>query len=398
MSRSIAESFDAQTNSIAFLRWLLAVVVVIAIAGPLGGFSGGRELGMQWSSEQSFGGAAVAGLFFLSGFLVTRSGLRGSSTPRFLWRRVLRIVPGFWLALLVTAFVFGPIAWAHERGSLDGFADPGVENSPLTYFFHNMFLVLRQHDIAGLGSSTPYPTLQGSFEWNGSAATVAYGFGAYLLVAVLGVAGALRHRVVAGVAAVAIIAFAVAQSLGAGDVTQAAALFRDPRVLVLAAPFAFGILIALFGDRIPLNGALALVATVVAVSTYVTAGWLVIGQYAFCYALIWFAVRVTRLARWARFGDFSYGIYLIAWPLMQLAAILGLPDQGRVVYLAVILAGCHVYAFLSWHLVEKPAILLGDVRPRPIATIVDGSRAVLARIGARAQRLLGPERPSGADA
>ena len=121
-----------------------------------------------------------------------------------------------------------------------------------------------------------------------------------------------------------IIALAVLQALGAGDVTQAAALFRDSRVLVFAAPFAFGILVAIFGDRIPVNGALALGAGALAAYTYVAGGWLAIGQYAFCYLLIWFAVRVTRLAGWARFGDFSYGIYLIAWPLMQLAAIVGL--------------------------------------------------------------------------
>lgn len=398
MSRSIAESFDAQTNSIGFLRWFLAVVVVFSIAGPLAGFSAGRELGTQWSNEQSFGGAAVGGLFFLSAFLITRSRLRGSSTPRFLWRRMLRIVPGFWLALLVTAFVFAPIAWAYERGSLDGFADPRVENSPLTYFFANMLLVLQQHDIAGLGASSPYPTLHGGFEWNGSAATLAYGVGAYLLVAVLGVAGALRHRVVAGVVAVAIIAFAVLQSLGAGDVTQVAALFRDSRVLVLAAPFAFGILVALFEDRIPVNGALAFVAGAVAAYTFVAGGWLVIGQYAFCYALIWFAIRVTRLARWTKLGDFSYGIYLIAWPLMQLAAVFGLPAQGRIVYYLVILAGCHAYAFLSWHLIEKPAIGLRDWYPRPLLVVVDACRPVLTRLGARAQRLLGPGRPTGVDA
>ena len=53
---SLKESFDPRSNSIGFLRWLMAFMVIFSHAGPLGGFYGGQDLGTQWSTEQSLGG------------------------------------------------------------------------------------------------------------------------------------------------------------------------------------------------------------------------------------------------------------------------------------------------------------------------------------------------------
>lgn len=50
------------------------------------------------------------GFFILSGFLVTRSFLALDPLPRFIWHRFLRIMPGFWVCLLVTTFVVAPAA------------------------------------------------------------------------------------------------------------------------------------------------------------------------------------------------------------------------------------------------------------------------------------------------
>jgi len=369
VTRVLVESFDPRANSIGFLRWAMAFAVIFSHAGPLGGFYGGQDLGTQWSTEQSLGGVAVCGFFFLSGFLITKSRMGRSSTLRFFWRRVLRIMPAFWLALLVTAFVLAPIAWWHEKGTLAGFFDATVD-SPLTYVWHNLFLVLNQHSIADMGKTLPFFTIHGGQDWNGSAWTLAYEFGAYILVGVLGLVAALAHRRVAAIVALAVIGLATLQWVHAGQLGLAAPLFGDYRVLLLWAPFAFGILFAIYGDRIPIDDRLAVAAIVLALYTYAKGGWLVFGQYAFCYFLMWFAVRVTFLRRWERFGDFSYGIYIIAWPLMQFGAYFGLQTRGWLVYHLVIIAACHVYAFLSWHLVEKPALSLKNWTPRPLAWVL----------------------------
>ncbi len=368
MTVTLAQAFNPRANSIGFVRWLMAFMVIFSHAGPLAGFYGGQDLGTQFSTEQSLGGVAVCGFFFLSGFLISKSRMGSASTPRFFWRRIMRIIPAWWVTLLVVAFVFGPIAWIREAGTIDGYFNAVIDN-PLTYFVNNMFLILNQPSIAGMGTSIPFYTLHGGFEWNGSAWTLAFEFAAYIVVGVLGMVGALRHRIVGGVVAVIIITFATFQWLRVGELNQASFVFSDFRLLLLLAPFAFGMLFALFGDKIPLDDRLAVAAITIALFTYAKGGWLVFGQYAFCYFLIWFAIRATKLQRWEKFGDFSYGIYIIAWPLMQFAAYFGLQNQGWIVYHLVIVIGCHIYAFLSWHLIEKPAMSLKNWTPRWVTWI-----------------------------
>ena len=381
MTVTLAQAFNPRANSIGFVRWLMAFMVIFSHAGPLAGFYGGQDLGTQFSTEQSLGGVAVCGFFFLSGFLISKSRMGSASTPRFFWRRIMRIIPAWWATLLVVAFVFGPIAWIREAGTIDGYFNAVIDN-PLTYFVNNMFLILNQPSIAGMGTSIPFYTIHGGFEWNGSAWTLAFEFAAYIVVGVLGMIGALRHRIVGGVVAVIIIIFATFQWLRVGELNQASFVFSDFRLLLLLAPFAFGMLFALFGDKIPLDDRLAVAAITIALFTYAKGGWLVFGQYAFCYFLIWFAIRATKLQRWEKFGDFSYGIYIIAWPLMQFAAYFGLQNQGWIVYHLVIVIGCHIYAYLSWHLIEKPAMSLKNWTPRWVKWIYAKLDPVFARVRA----------------
>lgn len=363
--RTLAEAFDPRANSIGFLRWFMAFLVIFSHAGPLAGFYGGKDLGTQWSNEQSFGGVAVCGFFFFSGFLITKSRMGRSSTARYFWRRAMRIIPAWWATLIVTAFVLGPIAWHRETGSSAGYFTATSE-SPLTYFVNNMWLNIGQPNIANMGGSTVY----GASTWNGSAWTLLYEFRAYILVGILGMVGALANRRVGGLVAVAIIGLATLQWTNAVQLGSIIPVLGDYRTLLLFAPFAFGMLFALFGDRIVIDDRVAVAAALVAAYTYATGGWLLIGQYLFCYVLMWIAIRATFLQRWERFGDFSYGIYLSAWPLMQLAAYFDLQRYGWLIYHLVIVIACHIWAFFSWHLIEKPAMSLKNWTPKPLAWLL----------------------------
>jgi peptidoglycan/LPS O-acetylase OafA/YrhL len=370
MPKTLAEAFNPRANSIGFLRWLMAFMVIFSHAGPLAGFYGGEDLGTQLSKEQSLGGVAVCGFFFFSGFLITQSRRGRSTTARFFWRRILRIIPAWWLSLLVVAFVFGPIAWVHDSGSIAGYFTT-TNDSPLTYFFNNMFLNIRQHNIAGMGSNLPFAQLHNGYDWNGSAWTLIYEFKAYILVGILGLFGVLANRWVGGAVAGLILVMSFMQWTYTGNLTHVAPAFGNIFYLLFLGPFAFGMLFALFGDKIPIDDRLAIGAIVIAFATYAMGGWLAFGQYAFCYFLMWVAIRATKLQNWERFGDFSYGVYIFAWPVMTLSAYFGLQNAGWLVYHVVVIAACHVMAFISWHLIEKPAMSLKNWTPAPLKWLLD---------------------------
>jgi len=365
MVKTVAEAFNPRANSIGFLRWLMAFLVIFSHAGPLAGFYNGEDLGTQISEEQSLGGVAVAGFFFFSGFLITKSRMGRSSTLRYFWRRALRIMPLWWATLLLIAFALGPIAWIKSTGGISGYFG-ATTDSPLTYFINNMWLTISQQNIAGMGGELPF----GAVTWNGSAWTLVYEFRAYILVGVLGMFGVLANRWIAGAVAGGIIVLACVQWLQAADLTQLSPLFGDIYYLLLFAPFAFGMLFALFGDKIPLDDRVAVGAIIVAGATYAFGGWLVFGQYLFCYFLFWVGIRATRLQNWEKHGDFSYGIYIFAWPVMQFAAYFGLQNAGWLAYHLVIVVVLHLMAFCSWHLIEKPAMTLKNWTPAPVAWLL----------------------------
>ena len=76
---------------------------------------------------------------------------------------------------------------------------------------------------------------------------------------------------------------------------------------------------------------------------------------------IWIAVVVPRLLDPARFGDLSYGVYIVHFPVIQVAVTLGLfavsPWMGAAAAVAAALVG----AILLWWLIERPALRADSV-------------------------------------
>jgi len=382
MALTLNESFNPRANSIGFLRWLMAFMVIFSHAGPLAGFYGSKNLGTQWSDEQSFGGVAVAGFFFLSGFLITKSRQGKSTIFRFFWRRFLRIFPAFWAALILTAFVIAPIAWWHVHGTLAGYFSAPTE-SPLTYFSNNFSLRLHQREIAGMGNEVPLSLCCGR-DWNGSAWTLLYEFKGYIIIGVLGLFGFLGYRMLAASAFILMLVLNTVTFLGlSANITVLDPLMRDFFNVMLITPFLFGMVFALYGDKIRIDDRVALAAGGIAFFTYFIAhGWNIYGQFGFLYVLMWCAVRLP-LTNWERHGDMSYGLYIYAWPIMQLAAYFHIEARGWLVYHLVVAVVGHIAAYISWHVLEKRALSLKNWTPGWLAAILASFQPLEERIKRR---------------
>ncbi len=119
----LADAFNSRDNALNALRLFFALLVIVGHAGRLGfgvdgfGRPGLKPLGFAPSE------VAVDGFFIISGYLICRSRVHGGpgGGASYLWKRFLRIVPGYGVCLLVTALVVSPIAWSFEYGSLHGF-------------------------------------------------------------------------------------------------------------------------------------------------------------------------------------------------------------------------------------------------------------------------------------
>lgn len=372
-TRSLADEFSPKANSIGLLRLLLAVSVLVAHAAPLG--YGLANYGFAFTRGQlDFGGLGVYGFFILSGFLITASGMR-FSLPRYAWHRFLRIFPGYWVCLVVMACVLLPIASLYERGTLAGFwTHP---NGPFDYVWRNVLTVQNQFTISGVMFGNP-----SGGAVNGSLWTLLYELMCYAMVGVLAWTAVLRNtpRLVALITAVVylyVVGDWVRQLpvpntwlFRRGDIGPFPVLgtFSVNSLLFLGLMFLLGATMHLYRDRIPMHPAVAAGAGVAFVGSAALGGFLAIGPVAYAYLLIWLACKLPRWTQGVgRKRDYSYGIYIYAYPVQQLIALMGGARWGVAAYIGLSLAGTLLLAVPSWFLVEKPAMSLKNWTPRVLA-------------------------------
>ncbi len=131
-------------------------------------------------------------------------------------------------------------------------------------------------------------------------------------------------------------------------------MLNDQRLHVLALYFLGGTLFHLYRERIVLDGRVCLAAAVLlAWGQY--SGWAnVVSPLALPYVLLWLATRLP-LQGFAARGDYTYGIYIYAWPMQQALVQCGLHQWGVLPYFALTMAATLPLAVMSYHFVEKPA-------------------------------------------
>jgi len=344
---SVLDAFDARRNGFTPLRLLLSVSVLVYHCYALGKL--GLDPWARLTMNETLGGMAVCSFFVVSGFLTTMSFCSCQSTGRFLWHRALRILPAFWVCLLVTVFVFGPILARLQGMSLSRFlTDP---HGPLAYLTANGLLWHQQLDISGLPKDVPIP-----YAVNGSLWTLFYEAICYLALAALGWAGIVRwHRAGVLFLFLGLYALHVVQLSLPGAATRLFPLLDDQQLPRMATYYLAGAVVYLYRDRIPYSPRVAvLVLGALALGTYYGA-YVQLAPVATAYLLIYGAIAID--GSWLhRRADLSYGGYLYAFPVQQVLAVLGLHQFGVVIYSLVSLLGAGLLAVASWRLVEAPAL------------------------------------------
>jgi len=85
----------------------------------------------------------------------------------------------------------------------------------------------------------------------------------------------------------------------------------------------------------------------------------------FAYLVLWAAqLPVGWMNRFGRGGDFSYGMYLYAFPVQQTLVTAGGASWPPTAYVMACFGVCLACAAASWHAIERPALRL---KPRRTA-------------------------------
>jgi peptidoglycan/LPS O-acetylase OafA/YrhL len=347
------------------MRLLLAGLVIVSHAFPLGGF-GFDPTGFLTHSQVNIGFLALLAFFTLSGYLITDS-MRRTKVLTFLWHRGLRILPGFWMVLVFGAVVVGPLAWIVERGSIADYwslADGG----PVTYLLNNFSTYIGQFGIHDIFLETPYGQMVNRSAINGSIWSLYFEMRLYLTIAVLGWLRVL-HRARWLVPLGAVTAFAATQIVDRVPalVPVIHGLFGPGWGPRLAAIFLLGATAALYSDYLVLDGRLAGLAAIVVVITLGVGwfvGWLIVGYFCYAYLILWSCLSAPSWTwRIASKNDFSYGVFLYAFPVQLLLTVLGVPKLGLLPYIALSVLVTVPLAVASWFLVERPALRLKSRGP-----------------------------------
>ncbi len=334
--------FDSRENNLDFVRLVLAIVVIFSHSSDIVTGNIPLEPMMRFSHWQTSSGGIAVGFFFaISGFLITNSFLRSRSLWTYLKKRVARIYPGFLVCMLFCALVVVPLSGA--RFTHNGFGY-GALNFVLKLF------ALREFNYTHAFAGNPIHVINGSI-W-----TISNEFYCYIWVAILGVAGLLRKRsLVLGMFLVSLVGHEAVLLMAKTSLSSAHAYGYLVGHLPLSTMFLAGMVFFLYRDKIPHKTSWAFASLcVLVISCKVPYAWNGSFALAGTYLLFWFGFNPNvRIHHTARFGDFSYGTYLYAFPIQELITQkLGSQANPFILFLIATPATL-VAAILSWHAVER---------------------------------------------
>jgi peptidoglycan/LPS O-acetylase OafA/YrhL len=362
---------DQRQNGFDSLRVLFAVLVIFSHCYPLTfGNNDSEPLAklaapaMVPGDELTLGAVSVWAFFVLSGFLITKSWQRSPSAWSYLKKRIRRIYPGFLVAVSVCALL--QIA----------FADPGAPRLPGLGNFLYHSLRLQIFDSSSVFASNPVPNVI-----NGSLWSIPYEFWCYIGVLALGVTGWLRSRwiVLCLLLVVTLHAWMDYRHWLPGGMLLGQIL-GFPLFWARVLPFFLaGMFFALNEHRVQLRPGFAAVSALVLVAAtpfrYAPSFvYPVFGSYVLLFAA--FSGPITRLDL-GRWGDFSYGTYLYAFPIQQLLVHL---TRGRLAPIVLFFLAAPLSlgaGALSWFCVER-WFLSRATRPRPALCSINRVTGVVA--------------------
>jgi peptidoglycan/LPS O-acetylase OafA/YrhL len=315
-------------NNFDIIRLLLAIVVVFFHVGYV------SEAPTFAALPHFFSGhLAVEGFFAISGFLIFASYERCATLKDYYIKRAARILPGYWLSTALCLV----IAFCYRSFHVIPFLLANLS-------FAN-FLAPR---IPGVFPSNPNTVMNGAL-W-----TIKIEVMFYILVPVIvWVCRRLNRDAVLWTLFAASILFRIA--------------FASHETLAVQLPgqLSFFMIGALIHYHLPFferYGTWLMIAAAALYALHAATGWFFPRPAAIATLTLGASLLLPTIKGPTRWGDFSYGTYVLHWPIIQLVVAAGLYRTHPWAAIVVTLVAIAIAAPLSWFFVEKPSLALAHSR------------------------------------
>ncbi|WP_286892434.1 acyltransferase [Thermobacillus sp.] len=334
---SIAECFNARENNLDLLRLFAAILVIFSHSFPLSlGSNASEPFVLFTKGQETFGGLGVSIFFVISGFLITYSFERSANVYAYMRNRILRIYPALLVVLLISVFVLGPLVTSLSVKEY-------LMHPATIKYLESFMLINMQYSLPGVFENNPYPNAV-----NGSLWTLWYEMFFYMVVAILGLTRLLKKHI--------IIPLFLAVLFIAEMIDPGMAIYH---YIELFKYFSAGMVVYLCRDKIKLNH-FAAIASLAILCIFAGAG---LYRFAFAlfgaYLIFHIGFGVPKLFKtFQEKGDFSYGMYIYAFPVQQTVAYLlegNITPIQNFVFATPIILGLSI---LSWFLIEKKCLAL----------------------------------------
>ena len=339
MKLLLREALTRGNNNFEAYRLVAALMVIWGHAYALVPDAQGQDFIGRLTGFTYSGSVAVKLFFFLSGLLIANSLMRGTQISRFISNRIARIWPGLVVSSAVVIWLIGPLVSTLDSSSYFASRTTGQ------VFLHNLVVGPLTNTIGqnlpGVFAELPYTAAQGTL-W-----TIPYELMCY---AVLGLGFVIFREYRRW------ISLAITTLLLVGALYPNLNILPSGEIALAIFAFSLGVTASLFQDQIRVNLQITISLIVFALVLRGSEFREVAFYLAFIAVALWISTR-REMVKIKLPGDYSYGIYLYGWPLQQALSEMNISDSTLVNQLATMTLAV-VAGALSWHLVEKPALLL----------------------------------------
>jgi len=336
----LAEQAAGRDNNVLAIRYAAAASVILFHCYALTDHWLDEPLYAAFA-PMNLGALGVEVFFVLSGFLVTQSWLQHPSAKAFAMARVLRIYPALVAATVFTIVVAGAsstLPWGEYLAS------------PTTwrYFVRTASGFDVVDKLPGVFADNPFPHAA-----NGSLWTLPVELRLYVLVGLVGIVGLLARPGAWLVAAIALCLAMVAWP----DLVPLDPNTRGTRLAAFL--FVLGSLASVWRRHVPLSlpgAALALALPFADAHGFARDGPLFALLLSYVVLVVAYHPAL-RLPGLAGKPDYSYGLYVYAFPIQQTLVRLAPGIAPSLLFVAAVALTLAIAA-LSWHALEAPALRL----------------------------------------